>query len=122
MLDIKEILNREFVMEGKKIPPKQAEYLFKKFLLSQGIYEEFVEEFISYQQKGGNTYLPKQVIKVSVKNLADYPFYDITQRYDTSFDWSKTKRGRNFWCDVHDKWKSITHGGYWSPTLTIEQH
>ena len=120
MLDIKGILNREFVMEGKKISPKQAEYLFRKFLLSQGIYEEFVEEFISKKKKKGHTYLPKEVIKVSVKKLADYPFYDITQRYDTSFDWSKTKRGRNFWCDIHYKWKSITHGGYRS--LTIEQH
>lgn len=115
MLDIKRILATE-IREGA-LSPKQAEYLLKKFLLQKGIYKEFVEQYLLYQtQRYGMLCESKKAIEKAVSTLAHgrKPFYDIIQRYDTAFNWSKTPQGRDFWLDIHKKWMDITSNGFLS--------
>ena len=106
MLDINRILKTEFLGRGSLLP-KQAEYLLKKFLLHKGIYKEFVEEYLKYQNR---VYEPKKVIERAVNTLTykHEPFYDIIQRYNTAFEWSKTLKGEKFWLDIHNQWHEIT--------------
>lgn len=105
MFDILHIFNNEIKTE---IEGKRLEYLFKKFLLQNGAYKEYVDEYLRYHYKSNcspkdvihNAVLTLKLNKLSVDLL-------INSMY-VAFNWDNTRKGSKYWSSLDTKWYYIT--------------
>lgn len=102
MINIEDILSNE--VDGVLTIPK-FEYIFRKFLLENGAYKDFVDEFKKYHK---TPFLDtRRIFTSSITNLKEYhlPIYDIIVANHSAFDWRYTERGEQFWRELCMKWR-----------------
>jgi len=104
MFNIEGILSHEIEYEISK---EQLAYIFKKFLLANRAYGEFVKEFAKYHKSNPN---PKVVIadSISALKLDGRSIKDIITAYASAFNWWRTEKGGTYWAALNDKWYDIT--------------
>ena len=104
MFNIEGVLSHEIEYEISK---EQLAYIFKKFLLANRAYGEFVKEFAKYHKSNPN---PKVVIadSISALKLDGRSIKDIISAYASAFDWWHTEKGSYYWSALNDKWYDIT--------------
>jgi len=108
MFNIEGVLSHEIEYE---ITREQLGYIFIKFLLANGAFREFVEEYMRYHKSRiwcGAT--PKDVINDSISNLKleGRSIKDMISAYSSAFDWWHTSKGNSYWAELSDKWYDIT--------------
>ena len=110
MFNIEGVLSHEIEYE---ITREQLGYIFIKFLLANGAFKEFVKEYINYHKLSKlETQKAKDIIIESIDNLKSdgRSIEDMITAYSSAFAWNDTKKGREYWSALHDKWYDITKG------------